>query len=490
VTTDEATLKAGDEDRPNLPKKGVARSFFKSPGFDFIVGIVSQAMLVGSGLIMLPFAVTRLTEAQLGIWYIYLTVQGIVFLLDLGASQTFVRYFGYVFAGAVDLKDDEVPCKSPDGRVNAKLLAALLGTARRIYLCMAVVAGILMLTAGSYCLHRMTKDVDLPESIWPSWIVFVITMLAQTYYQWQGPPLIGSGRTRRNYEIAVVSRSVQVTLSVLALMVHPSLLAMSFGFAASAIVMRLDYHRSLRPIRDQVQGVVWPREQFSHLAGVVLRSARQLAGMVAGVQLTSRFIVLAVAWYAGLAASAQFSITYQALVALNSIAFVAQTMFNPKAARARVAGDHETMRSLFSLSLGFGWIVFAVGGAALILLVPYLLELIGSNTSLPSMPIILLMIAIFTFEMNMFTATHMITTSDNTVPYWKSMLASGALTVLAVIAVGELGLGLFAILITQFVIQLGYNYWRWPAYCFKVLGMRAGDIPRYALLGLKQARLK
>ncbi|CAN5175674.1 N/A [soil metagenome] len=460
---------------------------YRSNYFDLAVGIVSQVMLVGSGLIMLPFVVTHLSAPEVAVWYIYLTIQAMVFLLDFGMTETFIRFFSYVFSGVGELSDTRMPERSGDGQLDPSLLAAMIGASRRVYFYMTLIAAVLMSTVGSFYIHAMTGDGKLAEPVWPSWCIFVVTMLAQTYFQWQGLPLIGSGRTRRNYEIAVRSRTVQVIATVVALLIHPSLTVMSCAFALSAIAMRVDYHLALRPIRAQIAGVTGPFEQHGNLDGVLWRSARRQGSSVIGVLLTNRLVGLSVAWFAGLTMSAQYAIANQALVALTSVAFVVPTMLGPRVANAGVSGDRDAQRGLFSVSLLFGWAVYAAGGVVLIVVVPYLLKLIGSNTSLPPVPILLLMLLIYVLEMNMFTSTRMITLAENAIPYWRAMLVTGAVIVVSVLLAGNVGLGLAGILIAQLLPQAAYNYWRWPAYCFALLGLKVREVPSRAFTTARQA---
>lgn len=453
----------------------------KSKLIDLTVGIASQVMLVGSGLIMLPFAVTRLNPAELAVWYLYLTIQALVALLDFGLTDTFIRFFSYVFSGVREFKEGELPTPSEDGKIDATLLAALLDAAKRIYGVMTVAAGLLMVTVGTLYIHAMTASAELQSSVWPSWMAFVLTMMAQTFFQWQSAPLIGSGRTRRNYVIAVRSRTVQVGATVLALWIHPSLTVMSCAFALGALAMRIDYHYALKPVYALVGTHSKNQPQHGDLNRMLLRSARQLGSSVVGILLTNRLVALAVAWYGGLIVSAQYAIANQALVALTSIAFVVQTMLGPKIAKAGVHGDRETQRGLFSVSLVFGWSVYLIGGLCLAFLIPTLLLDIGSSVTLPPMTILVLMIGLYALEMNMFTSTRMITTASNTVPYWRSMLMTGAAIVMLVLSAGQLELGLAGILLGQLAPQLAYNYWRWPLQCFEMLQLRPFAVPRYAI---------
>jgi O-antigen/teichoic acid export membrane protein len=453
---------------------------------DLAIGSFSQAILVGSGLVMLPFVVTKLPQAEIGLWYIYLTIQAIVYMLDFGITETFIRFFSYVFAGARELKHDFIPLKSGDDSMSSVLLSALLDTAHRVSLYITFLAGLVMGVFGTYYINVMAHGAKLHESIWPSWMIFSAAMLAQTYFQWQGAVLIGSGRVRLNYQIAVWSRVAQIVFTILTLLIHPSLTVMSLGFAVATIIMRYCYYLSLASIRNLTKGMVWPQEIQRDLMVALWRSARHTGGTVIGALLANRIVVLAVGWYAGLQISAQYSIANQALIALGSIATVAQTMYGPRIAKAGVDGDQESLKSMFSQSLVFGWIVCIAGGVSLITIIPFGLALIRAHTSLPPLPILFLMICTSSLEMNMFVSTRLITTAENTIPHWKATLITGGVLVASVVVGGQFGLGLPGILFVQLFTQLAYNFWRWPMYCFKYLGLKLRDVPHYAMSGFSR----
>jgi hypothetical protein len=450
---------------------------------DLVIGTFSQALVVGSSLVLLPFAVTKLPSAELGVWYIFLTIQALIGLLDFGLTDTFSRFFAYVFAGAVRIGDGEVPEVSKKGHVDLPLLAELLRLAKVIYLCISVLALIPISILGSYYILSVTAAYDLTASVWPAWTIFAVSLFTQTYFQWQSAPLIGSGRTRRNYEIAVRSRVAQVIFTIGALYVNPSLLSMALGFALSVVTMRIDYHFAIRPLLAQAHLAAGCKCTQEDLMAQLFRSSRKLGSTVIGPLLANRLAAMIIAMYTGLGVYAQYAIASQACIALTAVAFVPATMLGPRTAEASVKGDRELIKSIFAFNVAFGWIVFAVGGLLLIFAVPVVFDYINSKTQLPQPSVLILLLLTFFLDMTMFQSTKIITLVANTVPYWKAMLITGASTVAAVLIAGMLGGDLFTLVAAQLFAQASYNYWRWPAYSLNLLKMKLHSFATYSWKG-------
>ncbi|HEY0129937.1 MAG TPA: hypothetical protein VGB57_00935, partial [Allosphingosinicella sp.] len=67
------------------------------------IGLVAQLLQYGGALLMLPLVLTRLSAAEVAIFYVFLTIQGLSLLADLGFQPTFARAFASAFAGASEL---------------------------------------------------------------------------------------------------------------------------------------------------------------------------------------------------------------------------------------------------------------------------------------------------------------------------------------------------------------------------------------------------
>ena len=75
----------------------------KSGFKDVVWSYVGTFLRFGSSLLVLPFILKTIPSEQLGIWYIFQTLNSLVALLDFGFSGTVVRNVAYSWAGVADL---------------------------------------------------------------------------------------------------------------------------------------------------------------------------------------------------------------------------------------------------------------------------------------------------------------------------------------------------------------------------------------------------
>jgi hypothetical protein len=55
------------------------------------LGLLSQLMQYGVGLMILPFALSRLEPSAIGLWFIFVSAQSLVGLLDFGFTRSLPR---------------------------------------------------------------------------------------------------------------------------------------------------------------------------------------------------------------------------------------------------------------------------------------------------------------------------------------------------------------------------------------------------------------
>src|SRR6266478_1189556 len=87
-----------------------------------------------SGVLVLPLMVRRLPSDHLGLWYVFLSLQGIASLFDLGFSPAVTRAAGYLWAGAQQLREFGIAPVDADTHANLQpnyeLLSSLVATMR------------------------------------------------------------------------------------------------------------------------------------------------------------------------------------------------------------------------------------------------------------------------------------------------------------------------------------------------------------------------
>src|SRR5690606_17932517 len=89
---------------------------------------LGTALRVGSGILLLPLLLRSLPKEQLGLWYVFISLGGLIGLLDMGFAPTASRAIAYLWAGAQELLPHGVQAVPEEhkGKPNRQLLINLL----------------------------------------------------------------------------------------------------------------------------------------------------------------------------------------------------------------------------------------------------------------------------------------------------------------------------------------------------------------------------
>jgi hypothetical protein len=98
------------------------------------IAMTAQVVQSAAGLALLPFMVTRLSAAEVGIWYIFVAIQGLAIIADFGFQPALARAFAVGFAGGDGLQKQGLSLSEGTGAPNLRLVAEVLSAARRLYL--------------------------------------------------------------------------------------------------------------------------------------------------------------------------------------------------------------------------------------------------------------------------------------------------------------------------------------------------------------------
>ena len=151
-------------------------------------GFLATAMRVFSGILVLPLMLRTLPSDHLGIWYVFLSLQGIAALFDLGFAPAVTRAVGYIWAGASELRHFGVATldnarSSP--HPNYPLLNELVSTMRLYYRVFGVATAIVMFIGGvAWIWHKTIILPDANTLRWGYGVVVVGAILNSTGDLW------------------------------------------------------------------------------------------------------------------------------------------------------------------------------------------------------------------------------------------------------------------------------------------------------------------
>lgn len=431
---------------------------------DVLWGYLSQFLQYGAALLVLPLLLRKLSSAELGVWYVFMTISALVSMLDMGLTPTLARNVSYVMGGAKRLQKNGYEVIEQAGEVDYGLLKAMIAASRRIFLGIAAAAlALLALPGSAYILHVAQAQIE-PRRILLAWGIFVLASVINLFYKYYTPLLHGRGLFAGFYKSNALANLGFVTVSAVLLQAGLGLLAVALGYLVSALLGRWLSWRYFydAPFKAQLEQAPAAALGTADILGAMWHNAWRLGLGVIGAFLILRANTLLASAYLGLATTAAYALTLQVFSVLQSVSTVVFNVQQPKLAQYRVTNQRQALIHTVEQGLGYALGLFTLGTLVLLWLGTPLIHAIGGQTQLLPVPLLAWTGLTILLELNHSLAAGVIVTS-NQVPFVKPALLSGVAIVLSSwLGLHYGGFGLAWLIGSQFTVQLAYNNWKWP----------------------------
>lgn len=437
---------------------------------DVVWGYLSQILNMASSLILLPFILYFLNQEDVGVWYVFITFIGLVQLLEFGFLPTISRYISYVFAGANDISDKNIPDSEVGGDVNLNLLSNIIYASRKVYLAVAVVSLLIISIIGTFYLSTLDYSGD-KNDLYISWLIYGSATVIIFYFGYYNALLKGRGDQTQLNKVIVFSKLANVLCSIPLLYYGYGLLSLSLGMLCSAIVDRVLVRLSVFDSRATETIQAFKLNMTQDYTRVIWNNAKRMGVVQLGNFLTVRGSVLIVSSIVGLNAAAMYGFTLQ----ITSIAVIVSSMYFglqlPYMNAEQVRGNVDGIKKVFCRSLGLAWVLFLSFSLLLVMLGPYILEVISQSTKLLPINILIIFLIAAFLEMNHSLCTAFLTTKNDIIFMWPLFITGVLITAFSIIFAHFYGL--WGVVLSQFILQLIYNNWKWPLLVFRELNIGA-----------------
>lgn len=431
---------------------------------DVLWGYMSQFLQYGAALLVLPLLLRKLSSAELGVWYVFMTISALVSMLDMGFTPTLARNVSYVMGGAKRLQKNGYEVVEQTGDVDYGLVKAIVAVSRRIFFWIAAAALILLALPGSaYILHVAHEQVD-QRAVLLAWGVFVFATVINLFYKYYTPLLQGRGLFSGFYKSSTLASLGFVVVSAVLLQAGLGLLAVALGYLVSALLGRwLSWHYFYDALfKVQLEQAPAAAVGSAEIFSSMWHNAWRLGLGVIGAFLILRANTLLASIYLGLATTATYALTLQVFSVLQSVSTVVFNVQLPKLAQYRVTNQRKALMQTMELGLGCALGLFTFGTLLLLWLGTPLIRVIGGKTELLSEPLLAWTGLMILLELSHSLAAGVIITGNH-VPFVKPALLSGGVIVLSSwLGLKYGGFSVAWLIGVQFIVQLAYNNWRWP----------------------------
>jgi hypothetical protein len=423
---------------------------------------------LASGLILLPLVLRKFTSADLGMYYVLLSLSALVPLVDFGFGPTIGRFVGYAMGGATSFQTQGLvkPGNSPEP--NYTLLWQLLFTSRALY--RFLVFGLLIVLGawGTYLVEVRIQETSSVFVTRLAWLATLFAALFDIYSNWWVVFLRGTNNVLSAARIDVMAMVVRLALGAMLLLCGVGLLSIPIGSFFGSLIQR---YLARRCCVELLSGHPPPKTTEVREVLRVLWPNTWRAGMIfVGSYLTVNANTAICLHSFGLLANAQYGLSVQLLNVVAGMAGVWTFVKWPVVAQYHARHDFAPVQRILRPRIWLQSLTFISMAAVLLCFGPSLLAHFGSGKKvLPSEWFALLAFGSFLDMQLGFWATLIYT--GNRLPFLWPVIAGNALSLgLSLTLVHFTSLGLGALVLGPLLAGSLLNYWYWPSYACRSIG--------------------
>ncbi len=422
---------------------------------------------IGAGLILLPFILHKLPAETVGIWYIFQTIQMLVFMLDFGFRPSFTRNISYVFSGVSKLKQEGVEhITKVDTIVDYSLLNATISAMRRFYRLVALAVLLLLITIGSVYMYFISqKYTGDRNDMMVAWLMFIAISSYNMYTFFYDALLSGKGYIKRIQQITIVGQGIYMSLAVILLYAGMGLTAIVSAQLVSVVLRRVLAHVVFydKEMRKNLAVTHSDRQQEREVMHAIYPNAVKVGLTQLGGFLVNKSALLIGGHFLPLATIGAYGLVTQVLDILARCGCVTYQSYTPRLAQCRASNNIHELKKLYIYSVVSLFAVIAAGGASFVFAGDWALGLIKSDTTLLPKAMLCVMLVICLLEQNHYIAAGFIM-ADNKIPFFIPSLLSGAATIILIwLFLYVFDMGVWGLILAPGIAQLAYQNWKWPS---------------------------
>ena len=444
---------------------------------DLFWGYAASSMRILSGLLIMPVSLRLLSADEQGIWQIYLATIGIITILDFGFGSSFTRNVTYVFSGVKDLKTTGYEA-AENSDMDYGLLKSLLKAMRTYYCIMALVFFAIFAFVSPFYIPHVLKDYSgNHQTVWITWFIFGLTLTYELYTYYYNAILVGCGKVKQNMQITVISQLVRIVLTVVLLLLGFKLYALVIGVFIADLINRMLSYKSFydKKIKTQLAKSVVTKP-IKETMEILAPNSIKLGFTLLGNFLRSKTIVYITPFFLPLSVIASYGITMQITTMIYQLGGTWFSTFYPQISQYTVQERNDDVKRMYIKALLFLVIIYVVLSAGFMLFGQGILVFFKSQTSLLSHPYMFVILLFSLLDMNLAINTAMLT-ARNEVPFYKSYIIAGVLTVLFTWLMFKFtSLGVWSLILSGGLAMSIYIFWKWPLKVIKDLNVSWKDV--------------
>jgi O-antigen/teichoic acid export membrane protein len=421
-----------------------------------------------SGIVLLPLIVHALSVADLGMYYVLLSLVALAPIIDFGFGPTMGRFVSYAMGGAEILHAHGPPTPGRTGTPNYDLLWQLLHTMRRLYRYVALALLVIMGVWGTWLVELRIGETSSPLIARLAWAVTLASTVFDIYWNWWTTYLTGLNEVRAAARISVLGMSVKLVLATALLLGGAGLLSIPIATLVSSALQR---GLARRLCLAQLLGhppptVIETRKYFRILWPNSWRLGIQFISSYLTVNANTAICLAAF----GLAANARYGLSVQVMTIATGMANVWFSTKLPLINQYQACHDYAGLRRLLWPRVWLQITTFLLLAGMAMFLGPDLLKWFGSHKEMLSRPWLAVLLLCSFLDMHFSIWGTLIATGNRLTYLWPTVATNILSLMLSLALVHFTTLGLGALVLGPLLAGAVFNYWYWPGFAARGIG--------------------
>lgn len=438
---------------------------------DLFANYASYFLRLASNIILLPFILGYLNSSEYGLWNIYISLGAFVNLVDVGFGLILTRYATYAFCGAKAINADGLPEMDDKGSTNFQFLLRIFLTAKNIYSKLFFATIGIGFACGTYLYIKYSVIIDARVLVL-SWIIYAISCCIQLYYVSYNCIIKGMGKIKESSYYYIIQHLIHISLALLLLRKGMGILGLSLSTLISTLVFRFLNARFLRCFFKKngisLSSNIEKDNDYKNIYYAVKTNTKGIALVTVTNYITGYGITIICSLFLPLDKIASIGITNQLISLVCTVGSTAFSTYTAKMGNAIISGRKKELIKLFIRTDSWFYFCFFCGIICILLLGPWALALIKSNTVLLGKKFILLfsLSSFFTYNSQRYTNFIML---FNKQPHVKAFFFSSISIVIISFVTLWITRDLLGYVLPSIFVQATYNAWKWPIEAIKCI---------------------
>ena len=246
---------------------------------DITWGYISKFVQIASGLILLPIILFKLPSSQVGIYYVFLSINMLVYQLNMGFQPTLMRNISYIYAGAKKLNKTGVDTKQEfNQELDYHLLKKIISTGKIVFLIVGLLGGLVVGVGGSFYISGIIAPLGNNNYIFLAWEIYTLASVLEIIFYYYSPLLMGSGKVLISLRIITFSKILFVLITGILLIFDFGLLAVAIGRMISIILNVILFHNAYftKKLNLKLKGLVVTKGDIIYCFDILFHTSYKL----------------------------------------------------------------------------------------------------------------------------------------------------------------------------------------------------------------------